>query len=92
MEYWIFFFVNLAISSVLGFLGELGITITMVFALVTLIPSISVAIRRLHDIGKSGWWFLLILIPILGWITLFVFYCLDSQAGDNQWGENPKEA
>ncbi|MDR2934962.1 MAG: DUF805 domain-containing protein, partial [Candidatus Adiutrix sp.] len=49
-------------------------------------------IRRLHDIGKSGWWLLLLLIPLVGAIIILVFLCLDSQPGENQYGPNPKGA
>lgn len=51
-------------------------------------PTISVSIRRLHDTGRSGWWYLLMLIPYLGWIILLIFYCLDS-GKDNKYGVNP---
>jgi len=67
-----------------------GGILQMIFALGLLIPSIALGIRRLHDIGKSGWWYLLVLIPIIGWLALLYFYILDSQPGSNQYGENPK--
>ena len=53
------------------------------------IPSIAVGIRRLHDIGKSGWWYLLILLPLVN-LVLIYFFILDSQPGENQYGPNPK--
>lgn len=59
------------------------------FSLGTLIPSISVAARRLHDIGRTGWWLLLILVPIVGWIILIIWYCQKGEAGPNQYGPNP---
>ena len=62
----------------------------MIIALGLLLPSIALAIRRLHDIGKSGWWYLLVLVPIIGWVALLYFYILDSQPGANAYGENPK--
>lgn len=55
-----------------------------------LLPFISVQVRRLHDIGRSGWWWWLNIICCIGGIILFVFYLLDSQPGDNQYGPNPK--
>ncbi|MBP3210782.1 MAG: DUF805 domain-containing protein [Oscillospiraceae bacterium] len=55
-----------------------------------LIPSITLGVRRLHDIGKSGWNYLVILIPFVGWILLLIWFCRDSQQGDNQYGSNPK--
>lgn len=57
----------------------------------TAVPSLAVTVRRLHDIGRSGWWFLLGLIPIVGAIVLLVFMVTDSQAGANRYGPNPKE-
>ena len=62
----------------------------MIFALALIIPSIALGIRRLHDTGKSGWWYLLVFIPVIGWLALLYFYVLDSQPGTNQYGENPK--
>jgi uncharacterized membrane protein YhaH (DUF805 family) len=54
-----------------------------------IVPSIAVAIRRLHDTGHSGWMFLLAFVPVVS-LVLLVFYCIDSQAGSNQYGPNPK--
>ena len=62
----------------------------LIYTLAFLLPSIAVAIRRLHDTGRTGWWLLLAFIPIIGAIVLIVFYCLDSQPGDNEYGPNPK--
>ena len=67
-----------------------GSVLTSIFALALLLPQIAVGIRRLHDTGRSGWWYLLILIPILGWLVLIYFYTIDSQAGTNAYGPNPK--
>jgi uncharacterized membrane protein YhaH (DUF805 family) len=57
-----------------------------------LIPGIAVTVRRLHDSGRSGWWILIALIPLIGTIILLVFMVLDSQPGDNEYGPNPKAA
>lgn len=54
------------------------------------LPSLSVTIRRLHDTNRSGWWFLIALIPLIGLIVLLVFLVQDSTAGDNLYGPNPK--
>jgi uncharacterized membrane protein YhaH (DUF805 family) len=59
--------------------------------LVLLIPSLAAAARRLHDTGRSGWWQLIGLIPLLGAIVLIVFLVQDSEAGDNAYGANPKQ-
>ena len=66
-------------SSVLGGL----------FALGTLIPGIAVGVRRLHDLGRSGWFFLLVLIPIVGWIILIIWFVTAGNDDENQWGANP---
>ena len=55
-----------------------------------LIPSIAVAIRRLHDTNRSAWWILIGLLPILGALVLIVFYLLDGTPGPNRFGEDPK--
>lgn len=60
------------------------------YSLFTLLPGLAVIARRLHDIGKSGWMFLVILIPIAGWIWLLILLFTDSQFGDNKYGPNPK--
>jgi len=81
-EYW--FFVLFCILW--GWIPIVNIILLLVF----LIPSLAVAVRRLHDIGRSGWWLFINFIPILGSIVLLVFYCTDSEYGDNQYGPNPK--
>ena len=63
-----------------------------VYAIAMIVPSFAVLARRLHDTGRSGWWILIGLIPIIGTIVLFVFAVLDSQEGENRFGPNPKEA
>ena len=61
-----------------------------IYGLVWLLPGLAVAVRRLHDIGKSGWNLLWILLPIVGAIMLIYWYCQDSELGENKWGTNPK--
>ena len=65
--------------------------VSIVWILATIVPILSLSVRRLHDTGKSGWWVLLGLIPVAGAIALIIFYATDSQAGDNDYGPNPKE-
>lgn len=94
-EYWYFFLFNIIISTVLTALGSMtgaGIfsTLSGLVSLALLLPGLAVAIRRLHDTGKSGWFILFVLIPIVGEILLIVWYCKDSQPGENQYGPNPK--
>ncbi len=93
-EYWMFvLFCGLA-GFVAGLLDSLlGIQVfTYLLSLAILVPSLAVAVRRLHDIGKSGWYYFLCLIPLIGTIWLIVLFCKDSQPGTNEWGPNPKEA
>jgi len=66
--------------------------IALLMSLGLFLPSLGVGVRRLHDIGRSGWWVLISLIPVVGWIVLVVFYVQDSQPGTNQYGPNPKFA
>ena len=60
------------------------------FAFLSLFPSISVSIRRLHDTGRSGWWLLINLIFIVGNVIFLYWACQDSETGANKWGANPK--
>ena len=62
----------------------------IIYCLAVLIPDLAVTVRRLHDIGKSGWWFFISLIPVVGGIWLLVLLCTDSESGANKWGDNPK--
>lgn len=93
-EYWMFVLFNLiivfAISFVEGFIGSGGV-IGGLYLLAVFLPALAVAIRRLHDTGRSGWWVLIGLIPVIGGIVFFVFMVLDSQPGENEYGENPKQ-
>lgn len=96
-EYWFFFLFNLIVNVILGIfdvaleaLINLPQILGTIYSLAVLIPSIAVSVRRLHDIGRSGWWLLLSFIPILGWIVLLVFAVTDSEEGENQYGVNPK--
>jgi uncharacterized membrane protein YhaH (DUF805 family) len=82
--YVIFYIVTSIIDGVLG-----TVFITLIFSLAMLIPSISIGARRLHDTGRTGWWQLIGLIPLIGAIVLIVFYVQDSHE-DNQYGVSPK--
>jgi Predicted membrane protein len=93
-EYWFFFLgnflVTIGLSLVEGMIGLPGV-FSGLFSLVILVPSIAVGIRRLHDTGRSGWWILLGLVPLLN-LVLLVLFCFDSEEGSNEWGDNPKLA
>lgn len=98
-EYWFFFLFTAIIGIVGGILdaifgtrsGMYGGTgpIQGILQLALLIPGLAVGARRLHDTGRSGWWLLIGLIPLVGWIILLVFFVQDSQPS-NQHGPNPK--
>ncbi|KEJ90825.1 DUF805 domain-containing protein [Sulfitobacter donghicola] len=75
------------LDTMIGF-GDSG-PIGLIFSLATVLPTTAVAIRRLHDTGRVGWWYLLVCIPIIGWIVLIVFFCGQTQAHANQWGNPP---
>ncbi|MBT4904712.1 MAG: DUF805 domain-containing protein, partial [Flavobacteriaceae bacterium] len=60
------------------------------FVLFSLIPTMAVLVRRLHDIGKSGWWMLISAVPLIGGIWLLILLVTDSQLEENIYGENPK--
>jgi len=55
-----------------------------------LIPGLGIVVRRLHDVGKSGWFYLIILIPLIGFIWILVLFCTEGDKEDNKWGSNPK--
>ncbi|MDE7409555.1 MAG: DUF805 domain-containing protein [Muribaculaceae bacterium] len=92
-EYWWFCLFNFILSTVIGIAfcwsqDTLNI-VSCIVNLALLLPSLGLAVRRLHDIDKSGWWLLIALIPIIGWILLIVWYCKDSQMETNQYGPVP---
>ncbi len=63
--------------------------IGMIFSVVTLLPSICVGVRRLHDLDKSGWWMLINLIPVAGWIVFLFWACTKGTSGSNRFGPDP---
>ena len=93
-EYWYFFLFNMLISWALQFLAmylaEVGVILSAGYSLAALIPGLAVAVRRLHDVGKSGWFILIALIPIIGAIWLIVLLATDGDKGSNEYGQDPK--
>ena len=73
----------------IGKVKQTGI-LSLIFDLALVFPSLAVSTRRLHDTNRSGWWNLIMLVPIIGIIVLIVFYCQDSKE-DNKYGVNPKK-
>ncbi len=98
-EYWYFVLFNAVIVLVLWFfdlilgtrIKDMNIGLfSDLYSLAVLVPSLAVSVRRLHDIGKTGWLILIGFIPILGGLVLLFFMVQDSNPGDNAYGPNPK--
>lgn len=98
-EYWIFGLIDVLIIFALKYphfltsqidpetrLGQLQ----MLYVFATFVPFVAVSVRRLHDTNRSGWWVLLVLIPVIGMIPTFIFMAEDSEPGENRYGPNPK--
>lgn len=99
-EFWFFALFNLIVYIVLSIIdGFLGLSIgspdagfgilSSIYSLGVIIPSIAVSIRRLHDIDKSGWWYLMVFVPLIGAIILLIFAALKGTDGPNRFGEDP---
>ena len=85
-EFWWFALFSIVVSLLLEVVGSYA---SWAFSLATLVPSLAVGARRLHDMNKSGWLQLLALIPILGWIYLIYVCAQPGDAADNQYGAPP---
>ncbi len=99
-EYWYFLLANLIVGIIAGIIDNVaGINFApipygwlyLANALFTIIPGLAVAVRRLHDVGKSGWFFFIVLIPFIGSIWLLILFCKDSDEGANQYGADPND-
>jgi uncharacterized membrane protein YhaH (DUF805 family) len=90
-QYWMFTLWSIIISIGLGIVTELLDLdiVAPLFTLAVLLPSLAIGARRLHDTGKSGWWQLIALIPIIGWIILIIFLVTKSDVGANKYGPDP---
>ena len=98
-EYWMFQLFTVIAALLMGFISgidELGDLLAdvpvfpMVFLLGTIIPHLSLLVRRLHDTSRSGWWLLVVLIPFVGHLYLFYLCVSESHPGENKYGPNPK--
>lgn len=90
-EYWVFTLINAIIIVLLSLLGSMADILAifyMLYSLATLLPSIAVGVRRLHDTNRSGWWMLLSLIPIAN-LVLIVFLAQAGTDGENRFGPVP---
>lgn len=98
-EFWMFVLVNVAISIalsivdvIIGTEGDFGGLLSGLYGLAVLVPSLAVGARRLHDIGRTGWWQALLLIPLVGLIVLIVWWAKEGDPAPNEHGPNPWEA
>ena len=99
-EYWMFVLFNIMFSIGAMLLdkyfdltwsdSQFG-ALNSIYGAVIVIPNLAVLVRRLHDVGKSGWYLLVVLIPIIGFFWLLVLLLTDSNHGENEYGRNPKE-
>lgn len=93
-EYWMFILINLIFVVVAAFidaiLGSVGI-LTFLYSIFIFLPSLAVTVRRLHDTGRSGWWLLIGLVPLIGIFVLLFYMVQDGDNFDNDFGPNPKE-
>jgi uncharacterized membrane protein YhaH (DUF805 family) len=96
-EYWMFTLVNVIISIVLASIDSvLEISVLtvgilgLIYSLTVLLPNLAVSVRRLHDTGRSGWWLLIGLIPLIGTIVLIVFFATEGELQPNAYGPDPK--
>ena len=91
-EFWMFALINFIISAIVGAITKMiGFeSLSFLYSIAVLVPSLALGARRLHDTNRSGWWQLLSFIPIIGWIVLIIWYATEGDSGSNQFGENPK--
>ena len=85
-EYWWFTLFNVIVGTVIGAIVP---NLAWIWTLIVLVPGLALCVRRLHDVGKSGWFYLWVLLPIAGFIIVLIQFLKDS-GEDNQWGPNPK--
>lgn len=85
-EFWCFYVVNLIVDFILAFVTPV---LSLIYALIILVPCISLSTRRLHDIGKSGWNYLWGITGV-GIIPLIIWWAREGEPDDNQYGSNPK--
>lgn len=96
-DFWWWFLANYLIGMIFSFLmimdnEGIGVILYGIYSVAILIPSLAIGVRRLHDIDKSGWWYLITFAPCVGAIVLFVFWCLPGTTGSNKYGPDPYAA
>ncbi len=97
-EYWYFTLFNILVVGVFGLIDQVMGTfnfdasygpLSAIYTLAMILPGLGVSIRRLHDTGRSGWWFMITIIPVVGLLVFLYFALLDSDPNPNQYGESP---
>ena len=100
-ELWMFALFNVLVALVLcigsialkeNVAGKIFMGLYWIYLVAVIIPCLALGARRLHDTGRSGWWWLIDLVPFIGPVILLVFWVLDSEPGANKYGPNPKSA
>jgi len=100
-ELWYFWLFGFIFGLILAFIDMVtgtwntetgGGLLSNIFILVMILPNLAVSTRRLHDIGRTGWWILIMLIPLIGLIVLLIFYSQKGTQGENKHGPNPISA
>lgn len=86
-EYWWFFLFVVLVDLVVSRLSN---TVAVLALLALFVPNLAVGVRRMHDTGKSGWYLLVGLIPIVGWIIVLVWLATEGDPNPNQYGPSPK--
>ena len=91
-EVWYYFLFNVVISTGLGLIGGLiGFDwLSSIYSLAVFVPTLALAVRRLHDIGKSGWWYCVVFIPLAGFIWLIILWAKEGMHGPNAYGVDPR--
>lgn len=91
-EYWYFVLFNFLVATAVGLVvGLIGLDwLSYIYSLALLVPGIAIGVRRLHDIGKSGWWLLISFIPLIGAIWLIILLVKEGNQGSNAYGPDPK--
>jgi uncharacterized membrane protein YhaH (DUF805 family) len=90
-EYWMFILFHLVIAAVLLTVDRVLFDqpiLTLIYLVAMIVPTVAVVVRRLHDTGRSGWWYLLNFVPLVG-LVVFVFVCSSGNIGPNEYGPDP---
>lgn len=98
-EYWMFNLINCVVvfgsSLIIEWMASESatrtlLTIPIAYVVISTVPSLSCTVRRLHDVDKSGWWYFISLVPLIGGVYLLVLMCTDGDSGTNRFGTSPK--